>query len=226
MLSKKGVILHPLASFIFLVLHSLVFLQPLFLEKAELRFGAFILFLPLIILSFFKAYKLRACFKALFKLNIFIILVIFFLSFKLALLALLLEFLRLNILLFFSLLLFFNENIFYLSYAFQKSPKLSLLLFFTLKFFLIFDNLRKDSLQALKLRCKNPSFLNKLKAYSLLISSLILACLKESKHMNWLLKSRGFKGVLPVFTKYYYKKQDLFLFILCLIQLFYAQFIL
>lgn len=207
-----------------MLINSFIFIEPFFLQrlfalpKTEVWGLGLALASPCLILLALKHYKLLAVLSLLLKLNIFILIIIFFMSFSSSLQTLILQFVRFNIIMLFQLLLFYKENIFYISYAFKRPQKFALLIFFTLSFFVRLNELRLIRQQAFDLRSFKPRLKPRLKAYGYLIAGLIVDTFNQSSQMSINLELRGFKGVLPVFSHYKIRSLDCFLLLLCLIQ--------
>lgn len=216
--------MHPCTALGILCLNSLVFVQPIFLQnllclgpKKAFLIG-FLLVLPLLCLLIKERFFLKSMLKALLKLNLFVILVIFFMIFTQSMQECLLLFIRFNLLMSFSLLLFYKQDIFYLSYATWFVPKFSTLIFFTLSFFTKLDALRCKKLTSLHLRMNKARLLPRLKGYGYLITSLIINAQDLAHFMNQNLQLRGFKGILPRFKLYTFCLQDLQFITLSFIQ--------
>lgn len=222
---KAHAVIHPSIALILLALNSFVFVEPVFLKHLYFDYKApasyeilAMLLAPLAVLFILKYYKLLAVLRALVALNLFILLVMFFMLFNSSYLDIALLFCRYNLIMLFSLLLFYKEDAFYLAYGLQRFGKLSLLLFFTLRFFVELNTLREQKLAALRLRSFSPRLMPRLKAYAYLIVSLILESKTMSENMSVTLRLRGFVDRLPVFTHYKIGALDVLLLTLCLLQ--------
>lgn len=222
---KRRAVINPSVALILLALNSFVFVEPFFLKHLYFDYKApasyeilAMLLAPLAVLFILKYYKLLAVLRTLATLNLFILLVMFFMLFNSSYLDIALLFCRYNLIMLFSLLLFYKEDAFYLAYGLQRFGKLSLLLFFTLKFFIELNTLREQKLAALRLRSFSPRLMPRLKAYAYLIVSLILESKTMSENMSVTLRLRGFVDRLPVFTHYKIGALDVLLLTLCLLQ--------
>lgn len=182
-------------------------------------------FAPLLFALIFKKDKITRILKRLLILNIFVLLsvasVLLSKNYDLAWLI----FLRSNLLIFFSLLLFsgINESEFLRAFsALGLGKKPNSLIYFSLTFI---SSLKRDlsrlknTLKARGFRPKSNVFSYKI--YSNLLALLLILALKKLQNMQKTLKARNFKGHILNLQILSLKAQDYALFILCVFCLFF-----